>query len=84
MRLEPLLRAFFFWLTDPTDLHRHLEAEASYFRQRAALYGEYAERKERGEFGTSPATQAMRIAIEGGVRMYEALAEWARDYRGLR
>lgn len=87
MRLEPLLRSFFFWLMEPDDLQRHLTAEAEYFRQRAALYRAYAERKERGEFGTGPAVQSMRIAIEGGVRVYDALAdwaEWARDYRGLR
>jgi hypothetical protein len=33
--------------------------------------------KDRGDFGNSPQTQSMRVAIEAGVRIYSALADWA-------
>jgi hypothetical protein len=44
----------------------------------------YAQCKDAGEFGHTPRVQSMRITIEGGVRVYRALAEWARwaaEYR---
>ena len=78
MRLEPLLRSLFFWLMDPEDLARHLAEEADFYASRAAAYRAYADRKDAGEFGHTPQVQSMRITIEGGVRVYEALAEWAR------
>jgi DNA-binding PadR family transcriptional regulator len=77
MRLQPLLRSLFFWLMDTDDLHRHLQAEARYYRDLAQQYREYAARKDRGEFGYSPQTQSMRVTIEAGIRLYSALAEWA-------
>jgi DNA-binding PadR family transcriptional regulator len=78
VRLEPLLRSFFFWLMDPDDLVRHLEREAKFYTEQAAAYREYARRKDAGEFGSTPQVQSMRITTEGGIRVYEALAEWAR------
>jgi DNA-binding PadR family transcriptional regulator len=78
VRLEPLLRSFFFWLMDPGDLTRHLQQEAEFYTERATAYRAYAARKDAGEFGTAPQVQSMRITIEGGIRVYEALAEWAR------
>ena len=78
VRLEPLLRSFFFWLMDPDELLQHLEREADFYTAQAAVYREYAARKDAGEFGNSPQTRAMRVTIEGGVRVYEALAEWSR------
>lgn len=78
VRLEPLLRSFFFWLMDPDDLLRHLEREAEFYTERAAAYRAYARRKDAGEFGSTPQVQSMRITIEGGIRVYEALAEWTR------
>ena len=78
VRLEPLLRSLFFWLMDPDDLPGHLRQEADYYAERAAFYREYARRKDAGEFGSSPQVQSMRITIEGAVRLYEALAGWAR------
>jgi DNA-binding PadR family transcriptional regulator len=78
VRLEPLLRSFFFWLMEPDELARHLEQEAHFYARRAAEYRAYAQRKDAGEFGATPQVQSMRITIEGGVRVYEALAEWAR------
>src|SRR5207249_255489 len=35
VRLEPLLRSFFFWLAPPDDLQRHLTREAEYYRETA-------------------------------------------------
>jgi DNA-binding PadR family transcriptional regulator len=78
MRLEPLLRSLFFWLMEPDDLAEHLQREAQFYTEQAAAYRAYARRKDAGEFGSAPQVQSMRITIEGGVRVYEALAEWAR------
>ncbi|WP_027345929.1 PadR family transcriptional regulator [Hamadaea tsunoensis] len=83
MRLEPLLRSMFFWLMEPEALTRHLDAEARFYTAQAAAFRAYADRKDAGEFGTGPQTQSMRITIEGGIRVYEALAawaEWAKDH----
>jgi DNA-binding PadR family transcriptional regulator len=84
VRLEPLLRSFFFWLMEPDDLVRHLAQEVAFYSERAAQYRDYARRKDAGEFGTGPRVQSMRITVEGGIRVYEALADWARwaaDYQ---
>ena len=78
MRLQPVLRSLFFWLMEPEDLARHLEQEAAYYARMAEFYREYGERKDRGEFGTSPATQSMRLTVEAAVRVHTALADWAR------
>jgi DNA-binding PadR family transcriptional regulator len=77
MRLQPLLRSLFFWLMDADDLQRHLAAEAQFYTEIAEQYRQYAMAKDRGDFGNSPQTQSMRVAIEAGVRIYSALAEWA-------
>jgi hypothetical protein len=42
------------------------------------VYRDYAARKDAGEFGNNPQTRAMRVTIEGGVRIYTAPAEWSR------
>jgi DNA-binding PadR family transcriptional regulator len=76
-RMETLLRSYFFWLMDRDDLRAHLEREQRFYAETAATLRGYAEAKDRGEWGDSPRTRAMRIAIEAGVRINEALAEWA-------
>jgi DNA-binding PadR family transcriptional regulator len=78
LRLEPLLRSVFFWLMSPEQLAAHLDREAAYFESLVATYRTLAEAKDRGEYGTSPQTQALRVAVEAGVRLNQALAEWAR------
>ncbi|WP_281250006.1 hypothetical protein [Nonomuraea jiangxiensis] len=78
MRLQPLLRSLFFWLMDPEDLDRHLRRKIEFYTGMAELYTAYAERKDRGEFGTAPPVQSMRVTIEAGVRLSQALADWAR------
>ena len=77
-RMQTLMRAFFYWLMEPAEIHAHLEREQRYFAETAAAFRSYADRKDRGEFGTGPQTRALRIAAEGGVRINEALADWAK------
>ncbi|HEX3812980.1 MAG TPA: PadR family transcriptional regulator [Mycobacteriales bacterium] len=77
LRLEPLLRSVFFWLMSPEQLAQHLDREAAYFESLAAGYRKLAEAKDRGEYGNSPQSQALRVAVEGGIRLNEALAGWA-------
>jgi DNA-binding PadR family transcriptional regulator len=77
-RMETLMRAFFYWLMEPADLEAHLAREERFFAGTAAAFRSYADRKDRGEFGAGPQTRALRIAAEAGVRVNEALADWAR------
>jgi DNA-binding PadR family transcriptional regulator len=77
VRLEPLLRSFFFWLVPPEDLQRHLSREAQFYRETALRYRASADAKDRGDYGDNPQTMSLRVAIEAGVRLYEALAGWA-------
>jgi DNA-binding PadR family transcriptional regulator len=77
MRLEPLLRSVFFWLMTPEQLSEHLDREASHYASVAAMYRGIADAKDRGEYGDSPQTRSLRIAAEAGVRLNQALAEWA-------
>jgi DNA-binding PadR family transcriptional regulator len=76
-RLEPLLRSLFYWLMDPADLRAHLAAEAAYYRQAAAGFEQFAANKDSGAYGDSPQVKSMRVTIEAGVKLYEALADWA-------
>lgn len=78
VRMEILLRSFFFWLMDPDELKERLAEEQKYFERFAGTLRAYAGAKDRGEWGTSRRTRAQRIAVEAAVRMNEALAEWAR------
>jgi DNA-binding PadR family transcriptional regulator len=77
-RMEPLLRAYFFWLMEPDDLKRRLGEEREQFAAYARELRGYAVSKDRGDWGTSRRTRAQRIAIEAAIRVNEALAEWAR------
>jgi DNA-binding PadR family transcriptional regulator len=77
LRFEPLLRSFFFWLMEPDELAAHLDRESASYRQLATTYRDYADAKDRGEFGSSPQTQSLRMAVEAGARIYTALADWA-------
>jgi hypothetical protein len=61
----------------PDDLVAHLEREGQFFTGSAELYRQFAAAKDRGEYGTSPQTQALRIAAEAGIRLFQALADWA-------
>ncbi|GAA2026716.1 hypothetical protein GCM10009839_26540 [Catenulispora yoronensis] len=77
-RMETLFRAYFFWLMDPEDLKAHLAKEQLFFAETAAALRGYAATKDRGDWGTSTQTRAMRIALEAGIRINEALAGWAQ------
>lgn len=76
-RMETLFRAYFFWLMEPADLAFHLAAERRFFAEFADKLRSYAASKDRGEWGTGPQARAHRIAIEAGIRINDALAEWA-------
>lgn len=77
LRIESLLRSVFFWLMPPDELDAHLRREAEFFSRTAEMYRQYAAAKDRGEFGTSPQTQSIRVATEAGIRLFQALADWA-------
>jgi DNA-binding PadR family transcriptional regulator len=77
IRMESLLRSVFFWLMTPAELAGHLEREAAYYSALAAQYRELAAAKDRGDFGQSPQTQSLRIAVEAGIGISQALADWA-------
>ena len=76
LRIESLLRSVFFWLMPPSDLDAHLAREGVFFREQAEVYRRHAAAKDRGEYGSSPQTQSIRIAAEAGIRLFEALADW--------
>jgi DNA-binding PadR family transcriptional regulator len=77
LRTESLLRSFFFWLMEPGDLQAHLRREQRFFADTAEAMRGYAAAKDRGDFGTSPQTRSLRVAVEAGIRVYQALADWA-------
>jgi DNA-binding PadR family transcriptional regulator len=77
MRSESVLRSFFFWLMEPDDLQAHLRREQAFFTETAEMARGYAVAKDRGDFGTSPQTRSMRVAVEAAARFYQALADWA-------
>ncbi|WP_052850552.1 PadR family transcriptional regulator [Streptomyces avicenniae] len=77
-RVETLLRAYFFWLMEPETLRAHLRAERAFYEETAGTLRAYAGAKDRGEWGTGPQARAMRVAIEAGIRVNDALASWAR------
>jgi DNA-binding PadR family transcriptional regulator len=77
IRLESLLRSVFFWLMTPAELADHLDREAAYFHAVAAKYRALAAAKDRGEYGDSPQTKSLRMAVEAGLRVTEALGDWA-------
>ncbi|OHV39992.1 MULTISPECIES: PadR family transcriptional regulator [Pseudofrankia] len=83
LRVEPLLRSVFFWLMSPGDLDAHLEREGRYFAEQANLYREHANAKDRGDYGDSPQTRSIRLAAEAGIRLFQALADWAEWARAM-
>jgi DNA-binding PadR family transcriptional regulator len=77
IRMEALLRSVFFWLMTPAELADHLDREAAYYSAMAARYRELAAAKDRGDYGSSPQTQSLRVAVEAGIGISQALADWA-------
>jgi DNA-binding PadR family transcriptional regulator len=78
LRLEPVLRSVFFWLMTPEELAAHLAKEAAFYSDLAAKYRALAAAKDRGEYGDSPQTTSIRIAAEAGIRLNDALGDWAK------
>jgi DNA-binding PadR family transcriptional regulator len=77
MRLEPVLRSVFFWLMTPDELAAYLDREAAFYQALADQYRALAAAKDRGEFGDSPQNHAIRVAAEAGIRLNQALGDWA-------
>ncbi|MEV6896952.1 PadR family transcriptional regulator [Amycolatopsis sp. NPDC051372] len=77
LRTESVLRSFFFWLMEQDDLTEHLRREHEFFSGTAETMRAYAAAKDRSDFGTSPQTKAMRVAVEAAIRIYQAMADWA-------
>lgn len=77
LRIESVLRSFFFWLMQPDDLQERLRREQRFFADTADMARGYAAAKDRGDFGTSAQTRSMRVAVEAAIRIYQALADWA-------
>jgi DNA-binding PadR family transcriptional regulator len=77
LRSESILRAAFFWLMEPGELQAHLDRERRYYTEAAAFYRDLTAAKDRGDFGDTPQTRALRVAAEAGVRFFQAMADWA-------
>lgn len=77
LRIESVLRSFFFWLMEPDDLQARLRREQRFFAETADVARGYAAAKDRGDFGTSAQTRSIRVAAEAAIRIYQALADWA-------
>jgi DNA-binding PadR family transcriptional regulator len=77
LRLESVLRSVFFWLMSPEELADHLDKEAAYYHALAANLRELAQAKDRGDFGTGPQANSLRTAAEAGIRVTQALGDWA-------
>jgi DNA-binding PadR family transcriptional regulator len=77
IRLESVLRSVFFWLMTPEELAAHLDREAAHYHDLAAQLRKIASAKDQGEYGHGPQMQSLRIAAEAGIRVTEALGDWA-------
>jgi hypothetical protein len=77
IRAQPVLRSEFFWLMTPEELAAHLEKEAAFYRDLAEKYRAIAAAQDRGEYGDTPQTRSIRIAAEAGIRLHQALGDWA-------
>lgn len=76
IRLDPLLRTPFLWLLSPAEVRAHLTEEADHYRGLAVRYRHLAAAGD-----DSPQSCAARLTAEAAARLYEALADWARDSR---
>ena len=77
VRLAPLLRSLFYWQLPPDELADHLDREAARWRETARQYRCAADAADRGELGDGPQIRSMRVTVEAGARLFEALAGWA-------
>jgi hypothetical protein len=75
LRLEPLLRSAFFGLMTPSERADHFDREAAYFSALAVRYRDVANAKDRGEHGSSPQTQSLRMTVAASIRVNQALSD---------
>ncbi|RNL84399.1 PadR family transcriptional regulator [Halostreptopolyspora alba] len=76
LRMETVQRAYFCWLMEPEEFTAYLERERDHYLRAAEMLRGYAESKDRGEWGSGPQARAMRLALEAGIRINDALAGW--------
>lgn len=74
VRNEAVLRTFFLWLLEPEEAVAHLERERDLHR---ALLAELEAIAEAEPEPTTPKELSYRLALEGGIRVTRARAEWA-------
>jgi len=73
-RTERMLRVFFLWLLTPEEARAYLEQQRERHRARIAEYQTIAPRIPGSE---GHANRMSRIALEAGIRVESALADWA-------
>src|SRR6185437_7244484 len=74
LRMETLLRSFFFWLLEPEVLKERLTSELRFYTETVQMLRGYAAAKDRGEWGVGKRIWAQRVAVEAALRINEALA----------
>lgn len=77
LRYEPLLRSFFFWRLSPAELVQTATAEGDHYRALRDTYRRIAEAKDESGHAATPQGRSVRLTLEAGIRMYDALAGWA-------
>lgn len=74
IRTERMLRVFFLWLLTPEEARAYLERQRERHRARVAEYHAIAPAIPVGD---GHANRMSRIALEAGIRVEAALADWA-------
>jgi PadR family transcriptional regulator AphA len=74
VRDEATLRTYFLWLLEPAQARTYLSREADHHAAQLAHY----QRQADALSATTPAEQAMRIAVEASLRYEQAMSDWAR------
>lgn len=72
VRSDATLRTFFLWLLEPEEAREQLERERAYAR---GMLDELVAIRDRPR-GPGRKEQAFGIALEGGIRAFEARLEW--------
>ena len=75
VRSDAALRTFFLWLLEPDEARDHLERERDYA---LAVLAELRS-IESQPAGASRKERAFRIALEGGIRAFEARVAWLEN-----
>jgi DNA-binding PadR family transcriptional regulator len=77
LRVEALLRGFFWWLLPDDEVLALLAEEKAACEAALARYRQYRELMEAAGWRKEPELRAQRIMLEAGIRSEQALVEWA-------